>query len=123
MYDSVVDGDPNVEAEFVALEPTGRLADSQEIAEAVLWLSCDAASFVTGNTLSVDGGRTARQPVALAAAEPQQNAPVPEKANPGTGMGPDLACKIYAWRVELQTIVLGSSQSADAAKPSNNAVL
>lgn len=60
MYDSVVDGDPNVEAEFVALEPTGRLADSQEIAEAVLWLSCDAASFVTGNTLSVDGGRTAR---------------------------------------------------------------
>ena len=60
MYDSVVDGDPNVEAEFVALEPTGRLADPQEIAEAVLWLSCDAASFVTGHTLSVDGGRTAR---------------------------------------------------------------
>ena len=59
MLDSVVNGNPEVEAEYIALEPTGRLADPQEIAEAVVWLSSDAASFVTGHTLSVDGGRTA----------------------------------------------------------------
>ena len=60
MLDSVVNGDPEVEAEFIALEPTGRLAFPEEIAEAVVWLSSDAASFVTGHTLSVDGGRTAK---------------------------------------------------------------
>ena len=37
----------------------GRLGRPEETAEAVLWLSSDAASFVTGTTLSVDGGKTA----------------------------------------------------------------
>lgn len=59
MLDSVVQGDPQVEADFIALEPTGRLALPEEIAAAVLWLCSDAASFVTGHMMSVDGGRTA----------------------------------------------------------------
>ena len=37
----------------------GRLALPEEISGAVLWLCSDEASFVTGTTLSVDGGRTA----------------------------------------------------------------
>jgi NAD(P)-dependent dehydrogenase (short-subunit alcohol dehydrogenase family) len=36
--------------------PMGRLGDPAEIADAVVWLCSDAASFVTGHTLSVDGG-------------------------------------------------------------------
>lgn len=38
--------------------PMGRLAEPREIAPAVLYLASDAASFVTGHTLVVDGGYT-----------------------------------------------------------------
>jgi NAD(P)-dependent dehydrogenase (short-subunit alcohol dehydrogenase family) len=36
--------------------PMGRVGRSEEIADAVLWLSSDAASYVTGQSISVDGG-------------------------------------------------------------------
>ncbi len=36
--------------------PIGRIAEPEEIAEAVLWLCSDAASFVVGALLTVDGG-------------------------------------------------------------------
>jgi A-factor type gamma-butyrolactone 1'-reductase (1S-forming) len=36
--------------------PLGRVADAVEVAEAILWLGSDAASYVTGVTLPVDGG-------------------------------------------------------------------
>jgi meso-butanediol dehydrogenase/(S,S)-butanediol dehydrogenase/diacetyl reductase len=40
--------------------PLGRVADVSEIAQAVLFLASDSASFVTGTTLVVDGGNTAQ---------------------------------------------------------------
>jgi len=40
----------------IDLEPVGRLGRREEIAEAVLWMSSDLGSFVTGASISVDGG-------------------------------------------------------------------
>ena len=42
-----------------ARQPMGRLGEPAEIAEAVLYLASDAAAFVTGTTLTIDGGLTA----------------------------------------------------------------
>ena len=41
---------------MVAHTPMGRIGDVEDIAEAYLWLASDAATWVTGTTLSVDGG-------------------------------------------------------------------
>lgn len=37
-----------------------RFGTAQEVAETVVWLCSDAASFVTGHAMLVDGGITAR---------------------------------------------------------------
>ncbi len=47
---------PDAVANFTELEPIGRMGRPEEIAEAVVWLSSDAASFVTGHPMAVDGG-------------------------------------------------------------------
>lgn len=38
--------------------PLGRMAQAEEIANAILFLTCDESSYVTGAALAVDGGRT-----------------------------------------------------------------
>ena len=46
--------------DMAAMHPIGRLAQPEEVAETVLWLCSDRASFVTGHGLLVDGGYTAQ---------------------------------------------------------------
>ena len=43
-----------------SMHPIGRIADPEEIANAVVWLLSDKASFVLGHTLIVDGGFISR---------------------------------------------------------------
>jgi NAD(P)-dependent dehydrogenase (short-subunit alcohol dehydrogenase family) len=50
---------PAVEKAIKASQPGGRLGLPEEIAEAVVWLSSDRASFVTGTPMLVDGGAVA----------------------------------------------------------------
>src|SRR5215467_9524452 len=52
--------DPARMARIIAREPMGRVGTPEEIAEAVVWLCSDAASFVTGHTMTVDGGYVAQ---------------------------------------------------------------
>jgi NAD(P)-dependent dehydrogenase (short-subunit alcohol dehydrogenase family) len=46
--------------DLATLHPIGRIGHVEEVAEAVLWLCSHRASFVTGHSLLVDGGFTAR---------------------------------------------------------------
>ena len=50
--------DPAVHAQVLAAHPIGRFSDPAEQAEAALFLLSDAASFITGVALPVDGGLT-----------------------------------------------------------------
>jgi NAD(P)-dependent dehydrogenase (short-subunit alcohol dehydrogenase family) len=47
---------PEVIERLVATNPTGRLADADEIAQIALWLCEDAPGFLTGQAIAVDGG-------------------------------------------------------------------
>ena len=46
--------------QLAAMHPIGRMGKPEEIASAVLYLCSDGASFVTGQTLAIDGGYTAQ---------------------------------------------------------------
>ncbi len=52
--------DPEAVAYLESLHPLGRLGEAEEIAVAAAFLASDDASFITGITLPVDGGYTAR---------------------------------------------------------------
>ena len=60
MIERTINGNPQIEAQLLALEPIGRMGKPEEVAETVIWLCSDRASFVTGHTLDVDGGYLAR---------------------------------------------------------------
>jgi NAD(P)-dependent dehydrogenase (short-subunit alcohol dehydrogenase family) len=60
MVDRLADGMNMKKDDLTVFHPIGRLGRVEEVAEAVLWLCSGKASFVTGHSLIVDGGFTAR---------------------------------------------------------------
>jgi NAD(P)-dependent dehydrogenase (short-subunit alcohol dehydrogenase family) len=52
-------GTPEIKAALVAGVPMARLGLSEEVAEAIVFIASDEASFITGHILNVDGGHSA----------------------------------------------------------------
>ena len=67
-------------AEF---QPLGRMADPDEIADAVMFLVSERASFITGTNLAVDGGYGAIGPEALGQAQQKHRPSPPDQTSPG----------------------------------------
>jgi NAD(P)-dependent dehydrogenase (short-subunit alcohol dehydrogenase family) len=60
MVERFTGGQPEAQAEMIAMEPVGRMGRPEEIADAVVWLCSERSSFVTGQAIAVDGGFVAR---------------------------------------------------------------
>jgi NAD(P)-dependent dehydrogenase (short-subunit alcohol dehydrogenase family) len=51
--------EPGAKESLVQVVPMKRMGEPEEVAQAVLWLCSDAASFITGHVMPIDGGLTA----------------------------------------------------------------
>ena len=60
MLDQTAGENPEFRNTFKSMHPIGRFGNPEEIANAVVWLLSDKASFVLGHTLLVDGGIVSR---------------------------------------------------------------
>ncbi|AQA04719.1 3-ketoacyl-ACP reductase [Mycobacterium sp. MS1601] len=58
VWPSIEQNNPELFATALGLNPTGRMATAEEVANAVVFLSSPAASFITGTNLLVDGALT-----------------------------------------------------------------
>ncbi len=58
MMDRFSGGTPEGRERVIAQEPVGRMGKPEEVAAAVVWLCSDAAAFVVGHAMIIDGGQT-----------------------------------------------------------------
>lgn len=58
---------PDIRDEIIKRTPLGRIAPPSELAEAVQYLASDCSSFMTGQIMTVDGGRGLLDPVMASA--------------------------------------------------------
>jgi pteridine reductase len=59
MVEGLMAANPALREKFVAKSPLGRVGSVPEAAWPIIFLLTDAASFITGQTLVIDGGRLA----------------------------------------------------------------
>ena len=60
LMDNLTSAHPEEREKILGIIPMMRMAQPEEMAEAVIWLCSDAASFVTGHIMPVDGGMTSQ---------------------------------------------------------------
>ena len=58
VWQNIEQHNPELFAQAMALNPTGRMAKPEEIARAAVFLACPAARFISGDNLLVDGALT-----------------------------------------------------------------
>ena len=58
LFQDVIENSPAKKEDFEKQTPMNRIAKSEEVANAVTFLCSDAASYITGAVLPVDGGLT-----------------------------------------------------------------
>jgi NAD(P)-dependent dehydrogenase (short-subunit alcohol dehydrogenase family) len=58
LHDNLTAAQPEMKDKFREIIPMQRTAEPEEMAETVIWLCSDAASFITGQVIPVDGGMT-----------------------------------------------------------------
>ncbi|MCR9086233.1 MAG: SDR family oxidoreductase [Rhodobacteraceae bacterium] len=58
IWESIETGNPELFAEALALNPTGRMAKPEEVARGIVFLASPASSFTTGTNLVIDGALT-----------------------------------------------------------------
>jgi NAD(P)-dependent dehydrogenase (short-subunit alcohol dehydrogenase family) len=58
VWEHIEKNDPKLYADSLALNPMGRMARPQEVANAVVFVSSPAASFISGTNVVVDGALT-----------------------------------------------------------------
>jgi NAD(P)-dependent dehydrogenase (short-subunit alcohol dehydrogenase family) len=56
MYERIVAANPQIPDMVRGTNPMGRDGEPEEVAEAVVWLCSDVASYVNGHAMSIDGG-------------------------------------------------------------------
>jgi NAD(P)-dependent dehydrogenase (short-subunit alcohol dehydrogenase family) len=59
LADNVSRANPEEKEQMLKAVPLARMGEPEEVAEAVLWLCSDSASFITGHVMPIDGGLTA----------------------------------------------------------------
>ena len=60
LMERIYKANPALRGEANSWQPIGRVGEPEEVAEAVVWLSSDKASFVVGHTMTIDGGLVAQ---------------------------------------------------------------
>jgi NAD(P)-dependent dehydrogenase (short-subunit alcohol dehydrogenase family) len=60
MIDRFTGKNKEIEKQFVSMEPIGRMGEPAEVANAVVWLCSNEASFISGHAMPIDGAWTAQ---------------------------------------------------------------
>jgi NAD(P)-dependent dehydrogenase (short-subunit alcohol dehydrogenase family) len=60
MIDRFTGKNKEIEKQFISMEPIGRMGEPSEVANAVVWLCSNEASFISGHALPIDGAWTAQ---------------------------------------------------------------